>query len=63
MTDNANHPGAVPTPAARRRSLLAPLAAALVLAGCVMQPASTKAAARGASRLRLRAAGVGTAPG
>ena len=31
MTDNANHPGAVPTPAARRRSLLAPLAAALVL--------------------------------
>lgn len=31
--------------------------------GCVMQPASTKAAARGPSRLRLRAEGVGTAPG
>ena len=31
--------------------------------GCVMQPASTSAAARGTSRLRLRAAGVGTAPG
>ena len=38
MTDNANHPGAVLTPAARRRSLLAPLAAALVLAGCMTQP-------------------------
>ena len=38
MTDNANHPGAMPTPAARRRSLLAPLAAALVLAGCMTQP-------------------------
>ena len=38
MTDNANHPGAVPTPSARRRSLLGPLAAALVLAGCMTQP-------------------------
>eukprot|EP01034_Spumella_vulgaris_P037980 gene37980-46865_t len=31
--------------------------------GCVIQPASTSAAARGASRLRLRAAGIGTATG
>ena len=38
MTDNTNPLGAVQAPAARRRSLLAPLAAALVLAGCMTQP-------------------------
>lgn len=38
MTDNTNPLGAVQAPAARRLSLLAPLAAALVLAGCMTQP-------------------------